>query len=359
MAFLTAGLVIAERARTVAEGRFNEVRSLSNQLLDIERDLRRVPGSTQVRQKVVDMSRNYLQRLAAGADDDPSLALELGSALLRVGRIQGVGVTSNLGQPELAEQSLRNADRLISDVLAAQPENRMAMLRAAQIAHDRMDLAESRTPHTEALDLARRSELWLRKYLSTGPVDEFEKEQVVITGMNVANWLIREDQYDAGIRLLRETIDTGRATNQMAQVGSAHIVLARALRRAGDLDGALAASREAVRLTDPGSTTATAGRLRTHRLALATQGDILGQNDRISLGRTDEAIPLYERSLAFARQLVEQDARRRGSSTEYGRRWLTSGCSPAVFKFQPQPHTLRRGDRGPPKGTEFHPGAAC
>jgi hypothetical protein len=134
VAFLTAGLVIAERARTVAEGRFNEVRRLSNQLLDIERDLRGLPGTTQVRQKVVDMSRNYLQRLAAGADDDPGLALELGSALLRVGRVQGVGVTSNLGQPELAEQSLRDADRLIADVLAAQPENRMAMLRAAQIA---------------------------------------------------------------------------------------------------------------------------------------------------------------------------------------------------------------------------------
>jgi tetratricopeptide (TPR) repeat protein len=63
-----------------------------------------------------------------------------------------------------------------------------------------------------------------------------------------------------------------------------------------------------VRLTDPGSTTAGSGRLRTNRLALALQGDILGQNDQISLGRTDEAIPLYERSLALARQLVERDA---------------------------------------------------
>jgi hypothetical protein len=146
------------------------------------------------------------------------------------------------------------------------------MLRAAQIAHDRMVLAEARTPNTEALELARRSEQWLRKYLSSGSVDDTEKQQVVITGMNVANWLIREYQYDDGIRLLRDTIDTGRATNQMSQVGAAHIVLARALRAAGDLDGALAASQEAVRLTDPQGQDTGPGRVRTYRLALAVQG---------------------------------------------------------------------------------------
>src|SRR5262249_49096793 len=67
IAALTIGLVIAERARTVAENRFNEVRSLSNHLLDIERDLRGLPGSTKVREKIVDLSRDYLQRLASGA----------------------------------------------------------------------------------------------------------------------------------------------------------------------------------------------------------------------------------------------------------------------------------------------------
>jgi len=170
-----------------------------------------------------------------------------------------------------------------------------------------MVLAQPRTPNAEALDFAHRSEQWLRQYLNSGPVDETEKEQVVIAGMNVANWLFREDDYDAGLGLLRLTIDTGRATNQMSQVGAAHVVLARALRAAGDLDGALAASREAVRLTDPGSETTASGRVRTYRLALATQADILGQTDRISFGRTDEAIALYEQSLAVARQLVKAD----------------------------------------------------
>jgi hypothetical protein len=47
------------------------------------------------------------------------------------------------------------------------------------------------------------SEEWLQKYLRTGSVDDAEKSQVVIVGMNVANWCTRKEQFDAGFRLLR------------------------------------------------------------------------------------------------------------------------------------------------------------
>ena len=146
--------------------------------------------------------------------DDPDLALEMGTAYMRVGRVQGVPISPNLGQTENAEQNLRIAERLIGSVLTRLPANRMAFLRAAQIAHDRMVLAESRRPDTEALPLAFESEKWLEKYLSTGPVDETEKNQVVIVGMNVANWYIRKERMDDGLRLIRRTIEIAKATSQ-------------------------------------------------------------------------------------------------------------------------------------------------
>jgi hypothetical protein len=91
------------------------------------------------------------------------------------------------------------AETLIWKVLDAQPANRTAFLRSAQIAHGRMVLAQARRRDVEVLPLARRAEEWLLKYLATGEVDEVEKAQVVIVGSNVANWYVRKDLLDDGL----------------------------------------------------------------------------------------------------------------------------------------------------------------
>lgn len=310
IAGLATGIWAVNRARLAADRRFNDVRQLANKLFDIEREVRRLPGGTHVRQLIVDTSLQYLRRLASDAKGDPGLALEVGTAFMRVGRVQGVGITANLGQADQAEQNLRVAEGLIRSALSELPDNRTAFLRAAQIAHDRMVLAQQHHPPAEALGLAYRSEEWLSKYLDTGPVDPAEKEQVVLAGINVANWYFREDQPERALRLIRRTIDVAKATNQPSQVGAAHIVIARGLRIAGDLEGALTAIGEGVKLLEPPNVAdAEAGRLRTFRLAVATQGDLLGEDGAVSLGRPAEATALYERSFQIAQKLVKLDPR--------------------------------------------------
>jgi serine/threonine-protein kinase len=293
----------AKRERVIAQRRFNEVRQLANRLFDIERQVRVLPGNSKTRQLIVDTSLEYLGRLAADAQTDPSLSLDLGSAYLRVARVQGVPIATNLGQVDLAEKNLRMADELISSVLRAQPTNRLAMLRAAQIAHDRMVLAEDRRPDSEALPLARRSEEWLEKYLNTGKVDEAEKDQVVITGMNVANWFAHEELTGESLRLLRRTIEIAKTTNQPIQAGAAQIVAARNLRGAGDLDGALAASREALQILK----TETAATSVTYGLALITHGQVLGADRGPSMGRFSEALQCFRRGYELALDRVRQD----------------------------------------------------
>jgi serine/threonine-protein kinase len=304
---LLAGLYAANRERVIAQQRFNEVRQLSNQLFDIDRQVLALPGSSKTRQMIVDTSLDYLRRLAADVRGDPELALDVGTAYMRVGRVQGVPISPNLGQSDNAEQNLQIAEKLIRSVLEKQPGNRTAYLRLSQIAHDRMLLALGRRPNTEALPLAQRSEKWLETYLSSGKVEEAEKNQVVIIGMNVANCYIRKDLADPGLRVLHRTIEIAKATNQPGQAGAAQIVMARSLRGNGDLDGALSVIREGVRLLEVPP--AGQNRIMTaYGLALRTQGEILGEDNAISLGRSREAAEYLERSYRISLEAVRQDA---------------------------------------------------
>jgi hypothetical protein len=257
---------------------------------------------------LVDTALEYLRAVTAEIDvtRDPELALELGTAYMRVGRVQGVPISANLGQPDQAEENLRNAERLVSGVLEAEPGNRAAALRAAQIAHDRMVLAQARRPDDEALPLARRSEELLRRYLDSGAIAPADAEAVVITGMNIANWYGVENLTGETLRLLETVITIANTTNQPRQAGAAEIVRARTLRAQGSLEEALAAIRRGAALLKPQSGDPVSQRL-ISTLALVTEAEILGEHETVSLGRAAEAAAAFERALVHPRELVAQD----------------------------------------------------
>ena len=141
---LTSGLAIANYQRAIGQRRLVAVRQLSNRLFDIDTEVSKLAGSTKTRQLIVDASLDYLQRLSAEADEDPELALDLADAYMRIARAQGVPLSQNLGQADKAEQSLKTAERFLQLALLRSPGNRRALLRSAQIAHDRMLLARAK-----------------------------------------------------------------------------------------------------------------------------------------------------------------------------------------------------------------------
>lgn len=308
IASLSSGIWIAHRQRIVAERRFNDVRQLSNKLFDIDRQVLGLPGGSKTRQFIVDTSLEYLRRLSADVGNDSDLALDVGTAYMRVGRVQGVPISPNLGQMENAEQNLQIAEKLIHSVLEAQPSNRMALLRAAQVAHDRMVLAEYRHPDTAALPLAFQSEEWLNKYLEAGPPDEAVEDQVLLIGTNVGNWYMRKDLTDRALQLLRRTIEIAKTADQPRHVASAQIIVARVLRGTGDLDGALAAAREAVSMAKPPPGDQRMSWFTTLALALSTQGSILGEDNAINLARPREAADYFERGFRIHTNFAKQDA---------------------------------------------------
>jgi len=306
IAGLSAGLYLANRERAIAQRRFMEVRQLANKLLDIDVEVRQLPGSTKARQLIVDTSLEYLRRLTAEVRGDRQLALEVGNAYMRVARVQGVPISANLGQMDQAEQNLRIAEGFIHSVLQSQPANRTAMLRSAQIAHDRMVLARLNHHWDEALALARKSAEWLEKFHAEKS-DKSESTAVLTTYLNVADQFMLEQQLDDALRLSRIGIDVARSFDSKTYVGDFLWVSAQAFQRRGDLDQALKDIRESVRVLDPGPEKADLGQTMNFVMALVYQGRILGRDNGISLGRSEEAVASLEQAFGIADRFVHQD----------------------------------------------------
>ena len=312
LASLSAGLYMANRERVIAERRFVQVRQLANKLFDIDVQVRQLPGNARARQLIVDTALEYLDRLAGEARGDAELSLDVGTAYMRVARVQGVPISTNLGQLDRAEQTLRTAETFIGSVLAAQPGNRTAFLRSAQIAHDRMILAGLRRPDDRALPFARQSARWLDKYLETGNVEASDAEQVLISLNNVGNRFRIEQQFDEALRLVRRGLEIAPAAsdpNVHRQFGNLLIGMARIDRDRGALDDALRDYREAVHVLEPPAGSSNqVGRTESFALALTEEGKVLGASE-VSLGRPEEAVASLERAFRIVDEIVHQDSR--------------------------------------------------
>jgi serine/threonine protein kinase len=308
IASLSAGLYVANRERALAQKRFVDVRHLANKLFDIDIQARQLPGSTVTRQLIVDTSLEYLQRLTADVRGDPELALEVGNAYMRVARVQGVPISPNLGQLDQAGINLRIAQGFIDSALASHPQNRTALLRSAQIAHDRMILARMSGRRDEALTFARKSAEWLEKF-HAGNSDKSEASAVLNTYLNLADEYRIEQQFDEALRLGRRGIEIARSFDDRYFVGNFFWAISQVFRGRGDLDEALKSAQESVRVLEPGSDMPGRGQqTMSFVMALANQGKILAQDDAVSMGRYHDAVAPLQRAFRIDDEFVHQDA---------------------------------------------------
>ena len=312
MASLTAGLYVVNLERRVAERRFADVRQLANKLFEIDVQVRQLPGSSKSRQLIVDTALEYLKRVSADVRMQPDLALELGTAYMRVARVQGVNISPNLGQTAQAEQTEQKAQSLIDSVLAAQPGNRTALMRAGQIAHDRMILAGDGHHEEQALKFAKVSLERLNQFLSAETLnassDRMEAQQVILALINIANRYMKADEFDQAIRICDRAIELAQATNWPTQAGAAKIIVALAQREKGELNESLQSIHEAIRKLEPPPGEASTGRLQTYGLALIREGQILGEPEAISLNRPSEAVKSLEHALQLGADFARRDA---------------------------------------------------
>lgn len=114
----------AETARRDAEKRFNEVRALANYLLfDLDTRLESTPGTTAARREMVGRSQQYLDALAASAEDRPELQREVAVGLARLAEVQGVPGRPHVGEPAAAKANLERAERILLALAERKPAN--------------------------------------------------------------------------------------------------------------------------------------------------------------------------------------------------------------------------------------------
>lgn len=308
---LSAGLLIANRERKIAEQRFAQVRQLASKFIALDNDIRGLPGSTKVRMQMVSDSLQYLTSLGSDVHGDKDLALEIAYAYVRVAHAQGDPTSPNLGLFPEAEASLAKAESFVDSVLKVDPTNRRGLFIAATIAHDRMVLADELHRGDEAISWADKASKRVESFMNLGNIDLKDTYSMGYFATNVAF------SYDDN-RHFGDALRAGqRALDIIPPVALAHpglraaILESSALARwqTGDLDGALQTEQQAIPLQEAEA----AGGHTSIRVNLAdslyAEGMILGKRDaEPSLGRTRDALAAFQRGLDIGEELARADA---------------------------------------------------
>ncbi|MEZ5287776.1 MAG: serine/threonine-protein kinase [Vicinamibacterales bacterium] len=297
---LVAGLLVVNRERRSAERRFDQVRALANRVLALDNEIRLLPGSTTARHELATVARDYLEALLPDAAQDETLALEVGTAYFNLAGAQGVPGAPNLGMSAEAAGSLQRADELLEFVLSRTPDHPEALSRSALVAEARMKMSDGARQDVEALGHARHAADRLEAWLATGGTDDEDRLLAARVFGNIALFHKNVERYAESVAYARRGLALvshgDRADEIRAQIMS---MVADDLRLTGDLDHALEtiveARRAMARVRGEG-----VNHLQARFNILWRQGVILGEDGRVSLGRTDDAIAVLQRAYDLA-----------------------------------------------------------
>jgi serine/threonine protein kinase len=310
IASLSAGLYVANRQRAIAQKRFLEARQLANKFIDLDEQIRGLPGATKVRNQIVSDTLEYLTALGSDASGDKDLALEIALAYVKVAHVQGDPTSPNLGLFSDAETSLKNAERFIEPVLAQDRQNRGGRLLSATIAHDRMILSDVQGRVDEGVADADAAAEQLEQFVALGNLTAAEIYGVVYRFGNVADEYDTQRQFDKATRYGQRALNlAGESTRAHQLDGNLLDALGYSQWQTGHLEEALATMQKSVAAAEKLAATGHAT-LRLNEVGnLLHEGMILGKaNGELSLGRSAEALATFRKAFAIAEELAQGDA---------------------------------------------------
>jgi serine/threonine protein kinase len=320
---LLTGLLAANHERVKAERRFTQLRQLSNRIIDLDREIRRLPGSIEARRRLVAGSLEYLEALSKEARGNLELAQEVAEGYWRMARIQGGNAEFNLGESAKAEENLRKAEDFNDVVLASRTADRRALFRSALIAHDRMlaaamdgrraDIAINARKAAKALETflrdASSKPINLDGLLFSGASREAERGNAASLYVNIAYEFVTVHQYEEGSRCAQRAVALAQNVPSAEKVTTQGLnVLADALRHQGNLEAALSTIQQAREVSQRAPEESGAVRL-FYRYALRFgEGAILGEPNTVNLGRTAEAAAAFQEAVDMTEEAAAKDS---------------------------------------------------
>jgi len=169
-----------------------------------------------------------------------------------------------------------------------------------------MLLARFNSNQQQALAFARRSATYLEKF-AAGVHDRAEAPAILLTHLNVADPYMLAGELEDAQRLCDRGRDLARTLDNRLYAGTFLWVSGEISRREGELDEALKQMEESVRILKPLPTGAEHGRTMNFIMALIHEGQVLGEEDAISLGESEAAADRFQLAFETADKFVHQD----------------------------------------------------
>jgi tetratricopeptide (TPR) repeat protein len=158
----------------------------------------------------------------------------------------------------------------------------------------------------EAAALKDKSAEWLEKF-HAGDGDKSEAHRILSLYASVAYQFMLEERSDEALRLSSRGTDLAAVFDRQGFGGTFLRISALVSRQRGDLEEALKQIQEVVRLQDHAVSLPEFNYPLAVVIDLTAEGEILGEEYDVNLGRSKEAVWVLERAFKIADDLVHKD----------------------------------------------------
>jgi len=204
-----AGLILFDSTQShAAEARVRQVQALADSAIsDLMEELQKSSASVELQASVFRNTLRYLNQLRESSGNDPRLLLNLSKTYRRLGDLEGSPFVANLGNPELAELSYKEALKLATDARARAPgeESTQAVIETyeqlGQIEAYSGYLQEARDHYHKCLPVAR-------EFLHAKPEDPVRKRLLAANNAGLGIVQLNNLETDKAVESLRTALQS-------------------------------------------------------------------------------------------------------------------------------------------------------